>query len=121
MDFLNFVLKSKVNPARKGVLLNFIEKYVILNSKEQKVYKQLTETDKKYQEVKEMITVYEERGIEKGELKNAREDVLEVIKARFKDVPYKLKEKVNYCNNLKKLKTLLRKAATVKSIDALKV
>ena len=120
-DFLNLVLRCRINPARENVLLNFIEKYVILNREEQKVYKQLTETDEKYLEVKKMITVYEEKGIEKGELKSTREDVLEVLKVRFQNIPYAVKEKINYCDNLKKLKTLLRQAIIIKSITDLKV
>jgi len=67
------------------------------------------------------VTSTERMAIKRGQLENAREAVLDVLNARFKNVPYELKEKINYCESLTKLKRLLRKAATARSVSGLKV
>ena len=54
---------------------------------------------------------------EQGEVNRAQEDVLDVLKARHKSIPQPLKEKVTYCDDLKKLKNALIQAATIKSLD----
>lgn len=51
----------------------------------------------------------------------ARDDVLEILEVRFKHIPYELKEKINYCDNVSKLKKLHRQALTIKTIDELNV
>jgi hypothetical protein len=76
-----------------------------------------------------MMTVYEARGIEKGmqqgmqqgEIKIARQDVLEVLELKFAQIPYLIKEKINYCDDLITLKNLLRQAVLITSIDKLKL
>ena len=76
-----------------------------------------------------MMTVYEAKGIEQGMqqgmqqglLKSTRQDVLEVLKIKFHKIPYLIKEKINYCNDLNILKKLHRQAVLLDSIDDLKL
>ena len=66
VDFLRFVLKLETNPARQGLLVDFIENYIRLNKQEQKTFNNIVETRQECDEVTKMITVYEERGIKIG-------------------------------------------------------
>ncbi|WP_028325303.1 hypothetical protein [Desulfatirhabdium butyrativorans] len=56
-------------------------------------------------------------GIEKGELKNAREAVIEALRARFEKVPAPLTSVIRKIDDRSVLKTLLRKAVTVGSLE----
>jgi len=122
-DFLRLILQSEINPARQSILIDFVENYVRLNSKEQQLFEETVQKEN-IQEVLDMITVYEERGIEKGiqqgAIQNAKQNVLEVLNLRFSSVPYLVKEKIEYCDDLNTLKKLLRQAALINSIDQLK-
>ena len=94
-----------------------------------KEFDKLITVDENLKEITEMITVYEERGIEKGIkkgmqkgmrkgiLKTARNSVLEALEVKFGTVPYPIKEKVLYCNDLNKLKQALRTAILIDSIS----
>ncbi len=58
------IARSEQNEARKAVLSNMAETYLTLNDTEQDEYALLVEAEA--QEAKQMISVFEERGIEKG-------------------------------------------------------
>jgi hypothetical protein len=57
------------------------------------------------------------KGIEQGALKNAREAVIEALKARFTKVPRTLTSAIRNIDDRHVLKTLLRKAVTVASLE----
>jgi len=132
-DFLRLILKAERDIAKKSLLLEFIESYIKLNSKEMKEFDKLITVDENLKEITEMITVYEERGIEKGlkkgiqkgrlegrlegRLQNAKNAVLEALEVKFGTVPYPIKEKVLYCDDLNKLKQALRTAILIDSIS----
>jgi hypothetical protein len=59
------------------------------------------------------------QGLSKGMHQGLCDAILDVLEVRFNEVPYSLKEKINYCDDLKKLKQLLRQAASIKTIDEL--
>lgn len=65
-DFLRWILGTRIDPARQSILLEFVENYMRLSVVEQNKFDSIVEKEKQYKEVKEMITVYEQRGIEKG-------------------------------------------------------
>ena len=65
-DFLRLAIGCEVNPARESLLVDFIENYIKLNSKEQEEFDTLVKSDEVYEEVIKMMTVYEERGVNKG-------------------------------------------------------
>ena len=62
---LRRVAQSAENEARKFLLVNLIEKYLPLQGAEAEEFERLT-AQPEAQEVHEMISIYEERGIEKG-------------------------------------------------------
>jgi predicted transposase YdaD len=102
-----------------------------------KEFDKLITVDENLKEITEMITVYEERGIEKGLqkgieqgmqqgmqkgrqegiLETARNLVLEALEVKFGTIPYSIKEKVLYCNDLNRLKQALRTAILIDSIS----
>jgi hypothetical protein len=69
-----------------------------------------------------MVTVYEDegirKGIQKGRLENARNAaVLEALEVKFGDLPYPIKEKIHYCDDLRGLKQPLRNAILIDDIE----
>jgi hypothetical protein len=72
-----------------------------------------------YEEEKKMqyVTSYERIGIKKGTLETSRGDIVEILKARFEFVPDSIITFIDGMEELSALKKLLRKAATVESID----
>jgi predicted transposase/invertase (TIGR01784 family) len=65
-DFLRWILSTKVDPARRNLLIEFVETYMPLSPAEQARFGRLVTENRKYREVREMVTVYEKRGIQKG-------------------------------------------------------
>ena len=140
-DFLRLVLKSEKNPARRQVLVEFIENYIILRDDELEKFTNLIETKQEFREIKEMITVYEERGIlkgiqegiqegiregiregiEKGRLEIARNDVIEVLELKFGKTPDQIREKILKCNDLHKLKNALKTAILAADINEFQI
>ncbi len=62
------------------------------------------------------ITSIERSGIEKGELKNARESVIEVLETRFENVPETLTNTLNQINDIQRLKQLHKRAILIESL-----
>ena len=124
-DFLRMVLKSEKNEARRQVLVEFIENYVILKGDELEKFTAIVESRQELKEIKKMVTVYEERGIQKGlqkgSITTAQSDVIEVLEVKFDNVPYPIKEKILYCDDLQKLKQALRTAILLDDINKFKI
>ncbi|HEY6329666.1 MAG TPA: hypothetical protein VI756_10020, partial [Blastocatellia bacterium] len=55
-------------------------------------------------------------GIEEGQLKTSRDDVIEILAARFGRVPASLTKTIKTVDNISRLKALLREAATTQSV-----
>jgi len=104
--------------SRKDILelTRFIDWVMILP---EDLEQRFTKTLEKYEEERKMkyVTSFERFGIKKGLLTQSREDVVEILKARFEIVPDFITTGINEMEDLAALKKLLRKAATVESID----
>jgi len=61
-----------------------------------------------------------EEGRIKGAVERSRNDIYEILEARFGDVPEDIKEAVERITDLKKLSLIVRKSATVKDFDELR-
>jgi len=66
-----------------------------------------------------MIKILEKERLE-GAVESARNDILEILEARFDDVPKDIKEAIGKISDLKKLSLIVRKSATVKDFDELR-
>ena len=66
-----------------------------------------------------MIKILEKERLE-GAVESARNDILEILEARFDDVPKDIKEAIGKISDLKKLSLIVRKSTTVKDFDELR-
>ena len=66
---------------------------------------------------KSMADVLREEGIEQGELRTKREDIIKLLQIRFDNVPEVVTQRVNRTRSLSRLNSLFEKAATIDSID----
>jgi len=128
-DFLRLVLQSEKNEARRQVLVEFIENYVILKEDELEKFTAIVESRQELKEIKKMVTVYEQKGrIEgrvqgqvEGSITTAQSDVIEVLEVKFGNVPYPIKEKILYCDDLQKLRQAHRNAILLNDINKFKI
>lgn len=60
------------------------------------------------------------QGLSKGHVEEAQDSLLDVLKARLKDIPSATEKKIRNCNNLSKLRKALLQAIWVKSWDEFK-
>jgi hypothetical protein len=118
-DFLRLVLNAEKNIARRSLLIEFIETYIILNKGQEKQFEEII-SQPKLKEVRKMVTVYEKIGIQKGKLETAREDILDVLELKFRKIPYSIKQKIKRCNNLQRLKQAHREAVLIDRIEDFK-
>lgn len=97
-------------------LLRFIDWVMVLPEDLEQRFTAILE---QYEEERKMqyVTSFERIGIKKGTLETSREDIVEILKARFEFVPDSIITFIDGMEELSALKQLLRKAATVESID----
>lgn len=86
---LRRVLHSAVDEARKALLINIIETYVTLDTTEEDAFRRLLGQEQ-LQEVTQMLTVYEERGILMGK----RDMLLKQLQFKFGALPEDIVAKV---------------------------
>ena len=125
-EFCRLIAGSKkINPARRYLLLEFVEAYMQLNRQEQKTYDQMIDEQKEFKEVKKMITVYEKRGmeqgLEQGLLEGKREALLLLLKSRFGFIDNELEDRIMHLSSVAKVDKLLKKAAVVEDVKTLKL
>ena len=115
----------RLDPARMQLVSGFVDTYLRLNAEEQlrfeeKAAKLPDEREKKG--VMEIVTSGMEKGIERGMqqgmLQKAREDILDVLEARFGEMPYELRERVLAVTQEAELKRLHRQSALAESMAA---
>ncbi len=112
--------------ARRSLLLNIIECYLPLNAAEEaEMQERITQPE--FQEVRDVITSYEERGIERGIregieqgiLRGKRQAVLLVVRSRFSEVPEAVVSQIEAVTDATELDTLLQKALTAADLQDL--
>jgi len=75
------------------------------------------EEDKKMEYVTSVERIGIKKGIQQGILQKAREDVVEILEVRFELVPGSIVKNINGIDDPSVLKILLKKAATVDSLE----
>ncbi len=65
-DFLRLILGAGIDPARRSLLVEFIETYMLLGAEEKVQFQQVVKSKRQYRKVEQMITTYEQEGIKKG-------------------------------------------------------
>ena len=130
-DFLRLILRSPVDPARRSLLVEFVETYLPLAGREKTEFQQIVTADQQYAEVERMITVYEKDGIEKG-LQKGRQEGLEKgrqeglqealilqLEKRFGKLDDAAKRRVRRLRSAERLDSLLLAVLDAKSVDDL--
>jgi len=125
LECLRLLTMLRLDPARMQLVSGFVDTYLRLNAEEQlrfdeKAAKLPDEREKKG--VMEIVTSGMEKGIERGMqqgmLQKAREDILDVLEARFGEMPYELRERVLAVTQEAELKRLHRQSALAESMAA---
>jgi hypothetical protein len=128
LECLRLLTTLRLDPARMQLVSGFVDTYLRLNAEEQlrfdeKAAKLPDERERKG--VMEIVTSWMQKGIERGLqqgiqqgiLQKAREDIIEVLEARFAPVPYELRERILAIAEEAELKRLHRQAALAESLQ----
>ena len=123
---LQRTLRQPVDEARKSLLVNIVETYLALDKKEQQEFRDLVEREPNL-EVKEMLTIYEERGIakgieqgiEQGILKGKRDAALRLLRLKFGGVPDATASTVQSIETEGDLDGLIDRIMSAQSLDEL--
>ncbi len=122
-DFLRLILRSPVDPARRSLLVHFVETYLPLAASEKAEFQQIVTADQEYAEVEQMITVYEKEGIKKGRqegLEKGRQEVLILqLEKRFGKLDDAVKRRVRRIRSAARLDSLLLAVLDAKSVEDL--
>lgn len=130
-DFLRLILGVQINPARQGLLLEFVETYMALNREEEAELGRLVTQRAEFKEVAKMVTTYEkrglerglkkgiEKGIEKGLLQGKREFLILQLEKRFGELDGSAQSKIRRIHSLKRLESLAINLLDAESIEEL--
>ena len=126
-DFLRLILRAGIDPARQSLLVEFVETYMPLVAAEQTQFTQFVQVDETYREVKQMLTTYEQAGIEKGReegreegmAKGKREALLLLMESRFAELPAEVRRKVERIKSSQRIDELFLAALNAKSLSEL--
>ncbi len=108
--------RSGVDEARLTLLTNVVETYLKLNDVERASFDTLVATpDGK--EVEMVVSVYEERGIEKGELRAERRTLLRQLEQKFGNVPDEIRSRIEAITVIAELDRLLDTVLIANSLN----
>jgi len=134
LECLRLLATLQLNRAKMKLTSGFVDAYLDLNREEQAAFEaevQALAADET-EEVMEIVTSWmreglkqgrrqgrtegRREGLEEGQLRAARADVLEILEARFKKVPAGMKKTLRAIEDRKRLRLLLRQAATAANL-----
>ena len=120
-DFLRLILGCPLDPARRSLLVEFVETYVPLAAPEQVEFEEIVAQDQQYAEVESMITIYERKGMEKG-MEKAKQDALILLsKKKFGKLSAAHRRKIRQIDSTERLDALLVALLDAKSLDELEL
>lgn len=126
----------EVDEARRSLLINIIETYLTLDAEEEAEFRRLV-AQPEFEEVKQMITVYEQRGIEQGIVQGVeqgiaqgvgqgivrgkRDTLLRQLRRKFGELPESLVARVEAVETEVELDTLLDQVLTAASPNEMRL
>jgi hypothetical protein len=126
LECLRLLATLKLDLARMKLISGFVDRYLKLNTEEQEEFQAEVKAlaFEETEGVMEIVTSWMEEGllqgrqegIEEGQMQAVRDDVTEILSARFKKVPAGVKRTLAAIEDRRQLKLLLRQAATVPSL-----
>ncbi len=102
---LRAMARIGIDESRKALLTNVVETYLRLSEQELTEFDQLM-TAPEGEEIREMISIYEQRGIEKGIAIGERRTLLRQLKLKFGEVPEAVRERIESLSDTEELQTL---------------
>jgi hypothetical protein len=130
-DFLRWIFGAPVDPARRSLLVEFVEAYMSLAGGEQTEFQRIVAGDRQYVEVGKMITTYEQegikkgiqeglqKGIEKGIEKGRQDALLLLLTRRFGELSEQVEQKIRKIQSTERLDALLLAVLDAKSLEDL--
>ena len=118
-DFLRWILACPLDPARRSLLVEFVETYLPLAGPEQCEFEQTVRSDDQYHEVEQMITVYEQRGKQEGKHEGKQEDLILLLEKKFGKLGAARKRKIRKIESTQELESLLFAVLDAKSLKDL--
>ena len=115
---LREVAQARIDEARKALLTNVVETYLLLDVNEIVEFDQLMALPEG-EEVREMISVYEQRGIEKGIERGQRQTLLRQMTVKFGELPPAVREHIESIADsaeLDRLTDLVVRASTLEEM-----
>lgn len=112
-EVLRLIITGRIDEARQSILLNFVEECMVLKSLEEKSFKKLIDEKEDYKEIKHMVTIYEEKGIQKG----AVHLLIQQIIQKFGPVSEEIEKKIKSINKLDELDELGIALLDIKSLE----
>jgi len=116
LQSLRRVLLSDVDEARKSLLVNTIETYLTLSATEELQFEALM-GHKEAEEAREMLTIYEERGIIKGK----RVTLIRLLRRKYGELPEDLEARVLSIQTAEELDVLLDRFVDARSLDEMRL
>jgi hypothetical protein len=105
-------LGAPLDEAHKALIVNVIETYLKLSETEEEEFRRIVGQGE-LQEVKEMLTVYEERGIVKGK----RSMLLKQLRLRFGELPENVVARIQAMETEAELDALSERFVTATSLE----
>ncbi len=124
-DFLRLILGSRIDEARRSLLVEFVETYVPLMGNDFIEFQELIHTENQYEEVEKMVTVYEqigmekgmEKGIEKGMEREKQNTLVKLLAKKFGSVPEEMDRAIRAIDSFARLDELLLSVLDAKSLN----
>lgn len=106
----------QVDEARRSLLINLIETYLPLSAEEEAEFQGIVGRPE-FEGAKQMITVYEQRGIIQGK----RDTLLRLLRRKFGELPQDSVTKIESITAEAELDTLLERVLTAASLGEMKL
>ena len=106
-DFLRLILGCGVNPARQSLLAEFVGTYLPLSVPEQVEFNALLDSERQYEEVKHMVSVFATEAFEKGIEQGLHEGLILLLEKRFGPLDQAIRQRVYALESREKLDALL--------------
>ncbi|MHB8974677.1 MAG: DUF4351 domain-containing protein [Pirellulaceae bacterium] len=130
-DFLRWILACPIDPARRSLLVEFVETYVALAEHEQAEFRQIVHSDPEYTQVQQVITTCEQKGKLQGKLEGKKEgqkegkqqgkqeDLILVLEKKFGKLSAARKRRVRQIASTPELESLLLAALDAARLEDL--
>ena len=116
---LRAMARAQLDEARRAMLTNIIETYLPLQAEEREELRQMIAAPEG-QEIQTMISVYEQRGIEKGVEQGKQESLLKLMRHKFGKLPDEVARRIEAITDQNELDRLMDRVlddSTLKDLD----